>query len=101
MMNEIKEIKDILLNKSNYIGDTKLKSISTDKNGVLDDLELNLNKSLTMVEAFDNLNHLVEVKQYYPNNDQSTVQFDIDLVLLQGKDYRRILNLLNGAIKTR
>lgn len=92
-MSGMEEIKDILENNAYRLEETYIKSLPT-KNGICDPLEIEINKSLSIVEAMDNLNHLVRVKQEYPKDHQSLVKFTTDMVVLDGKDYRELLELI-------
>ncbi len=88
-------IKEILINKVHIVHGKDSRIITT-KNGILDKLELDINKSLCIVDALDDLNHLVKYKQDYPVDNKSIVHFETDMVVMKKEDYMELLKLVDG-----
>lgn len=93
MMSGMEKIKHILENEVHILESKYVKTLEA-PNGIVDSIEMDIHKSLAIVEELDNLNHLVSTKQDYPLNDMSTVTFTTDMVVMDGKDYRELISLL-------
>jgi hypothetical protein len=65
------------------------------KNGVLDKVDLQINKSFSIIDALDDLNHLVKYTQDYPVEDSSIVHFETDLVVMSRENYDELLKLID------
>ena len=92
MMNGIKEI---LENRVHKLHNKSHKRMMT-KNGVLDKVDLQINKSFSIIDALDDLNHLVKYNQDYPVEDSSIVHFETDIVVMKREDYDELLKLADG-----
>lgn len=66
------------------------------KNGVLDKVDLQINKSFSIIDALDDLNHLVKYNQDYPVENSSIVHFETDLVVMSRENYDELLKLVDG-----
>jgi hypothetical protein len=88
-------IKDILKNEVFEISNTKHLKMNT-KNGILDNIDLSINKSLCLIEVLEDLSQLVSYKQAYPIEDQSAVTFDVNIVVMKGDVYNKLIKLLDG-----
>ena len=89
------EILDIL-HRDAHVIDEQLNVNLPTKNGILDPLDVEVHRGLCIAQAIDSqYNKLVTVKQKYPKNGTSDVRFAADAVILDGRDYRRLLELLN------
>lgn len=95
-MSGIEKIKNILEKESYLIEKRREVSLLSDNNGVIEPIDLEINKSLTLVEVLDDVNSLVKVNAAYPTKVKRKVEFIADLVVLDGEDYREILSLLDG-----
>ncbi len=87
------EIKDILLNDIHTVNNTTVCTLPT-KNGMLDPLHVEVRSGMCIAEALHNVNNLVNVTQGYPKNSESKVTFAADLVVMEGREYRRLIELL-------
>ena len=92
MMNGIKEI---LENRVHKLHNKSHKRMMT-KNGVLDKVDLQINKSFSIIDALDDLNHLVTYTQDYPVEDSSIVHFETDIVVMKREDYDELLKLASN-----
>jgi len=88
-------IKEILTNRVHKINNKSHRRMMT-KNGVLDKVDLQINKSFSIVDALDDLNHLVKYNQDYPVEDSSIVHFETDLVVMSRENYDELLKLIDG-----
>lgn len=94
-MDNINKIKDILEHDTYIVDEKHIVNLPT-KNGILDPLHVEVQRGLCITEAIDaKYNKLVTVKQSYPKDGQATTTFTADAVVLDGRDYRRIIQLLN------
>lgn len=89
------EILDILTNDVNIVNNVS-ENIMATKNGMLDELHVEVNRGICVAEALYGLNNMVNIKQGYPKNNQSAVTFTADMVVMDGRDYRRLLELLEN-----
>ena len=85
-------IKEILENRVHKLHDKSHRRMMT-KNGVLDKVDLQINKSFSIIDALDDLNHLVKYNQDYPVEDSSIVHFETDIVVMKREDYDELLKL--------
>ena len=88
-------IKEILTNRVHKIHNKSHRRMMT-KNGVLDKVDLEINKSFSIVDALDDLNHLVKYTQDYPVENSSIVHFETDLVVMSRENYDELLKLIDG-----
>ena len=88
-------IKEILENRVHKIQDKSHKRMMT-KNGVLDKVDLQISKSFSIINALDDLNHLVKYTQDYPVEDSSIVHFETDIVVMKREDYDELLKLASN-----
>lgn len=44
---------------------------------------------------------LVKIKQSYPSNHMSTITTSLDIVIMEGKDFRELKKLINGLHEVR
>ena len=88
-------IKDILENRVHKLHNKSHKRMMT-KNGVLDKTDLQINKSFSIIDALDDLNHLVKYTQDYPVENSSIVHFETDIVVMKREDYDELLKLADG-----
>lgn len=96
MINSISEIKHILNNQTVKIEEKTIVSLPT-KNGILDPLHVEVQRGLCIVEGLNNnANSMVSVKQNYPKDGHSVTTFKADMVVLDGREYRLIIELLNS-----
>lgn len=96
MMSGIQEIKNILEKESYLIEERREVSLSSDKNGVINDIELEINKLFLITEALVDAATLVDSKLGYPTKDKRKADITADLVILKGEDYRELISLLDG-----
>ena len=87
-------IKEILENRVHKLHKKSHRRMST-KNGVLDKADLQINKSFSIIDALDDLNHLVKYTQDYPVDNGSIVHFETDIVVMKREDYDELLKLAN------
>jgi hypothetical protein len=87
-------IKEILTNRVHKIHNKSHRRMMT-KNGVLDKVDLQINKSFSIIDALDDLNHLVKYTQDYPVEDSSIVHFETDLVVMSRENYDELLKLID------
>lgn len=98
MMSGIEKIKDILDN-SIEVKSKWIKKLPT-KNGVLDNIDININKGFCLIEGLtESSNGLITYRQEYPKDEESIVTFNTDLVVMKGEDYRELLELINNGNK--
>jgi hypothetical protein len=88
-------IKEILTTRVHKLHNKSHKRMMT-KNGMLDKVDLQINKSFSIIDALDNLNHLVKHTQDYPVDNGSIVHFDTDIVVMSREDYNELLKLTDG-----
>ena len=88
-------IKEILENRVHKLHKKSHKRMMT-KNGVLDKVDLQINKSFSIIDALDDLNHLVTYTQDYPVENGSIVHFETDIVVMKREDYDELLKLADG-----
>jgi hypothetical protein len=95
-MSGIEKIKDILTNDSVKLKESLNVTMNT-KNGILDPIEVKINRGFCLIEALtNNVSDLITVDQGYPSNEKSEVEFNSDLVVLKSSDYNNIIKILNG-----
>ena len=87
-------IKEILENRVHKLHKKSHRRMLT-KNGVLDKTDLQINKSFSIIDALDDLNHLVTYTQDYPVDNGSIVHFETDIVVMKREDYDELLKLAN------
>lgn len=66
------------------------------ENGVIDEALISSRKKATLSFGVNYLREdFVEVHKSFPENGEVEVDFGIDLVVLKGEDYRRLMKLLD------
>ena len=96
-MATLEEIKNILEKEVHILHNKRNVSLQT-VNGIPDPIDLQIQKGLSIVDALtDNSNDLVKVKTNYTENNRSVVEFNTDIVILDGQDYRELLRLLENG----
>ncbi len=91
------QIKDILENEVHILQEKNIQKMST-KNGMMDSVDVDINKGFCIVEALtENINHLVTVEQGYPKNGESLTTFNTDIVVMSGNYYRKLIKLLKDG----
>lgn len=101
-MSGIQKIKNILESEVYSLENGKEISLTSDDNGVIDPLQLDVAKSLLLVESIDDINkNLINAKLAYPSKGKRKAHIFTDLILMEGEVYRELLNLLDGIKETR
>lgn len=96
-MNGMEEIKTILEKEVHILHNKRSVSLQT-VNGIPDPIDLQIQKGLSIVDALtDSSTNLVRVKKGYPKDEVSVVEFNTDIVILDGQDYRELLRLLENG----
>lgn len=98
MMSGIEKIKHILDKEVHTVLKRRKVSLASNDNGIVDELELKIAKAMLLLDATTDLESLVLVKEGYPSKDSREVDIMADLVVLDGRDYREILELLENGI---
>ena len=66
-------------------------------NGMLNQSNLEFQKRTILFDAVRNHTDLVKTKQFYPIDDISEVEFEVDIVLLSLERYKELIELENNS----